>query len=50
MAVYHHWFSGPTNDYGWPQSQYWDQPKTWAAVQLDTQAGLGCTYLPMVRR
>jgi len=35
LAVYHHWFAGISNDYGWPVSQYWDQPQTWATVVLD---------------
>lgn len=51
MSVYHHWFSGPSNDYGWPQSQYWDQPSTWANVQIAGISSLfTCSYLPMVRR
>ena len=35
LAVYHHWFAGISNDYGWPASQFWDQPQTWATVVLD---------------
>jgi hypothetical protein len=50
IAVYHHWFASVSNDYGWPQSQYWDQPQTWAVVRLEGAANTGCTYLPVVGR
>jgi len=50
MAIYHHWFAGPSNDYGWPQSQFWDQPQTWAVVQLDGPNSQSCTYLPLAGR
>jgi len=48
LAVYHHWFAGISNDYGWPVSQYWDQPQTWAVVRLDAPKSQGCTFLPVV--
>jgi hypothetical protein len=51
LAVYHTWFDGPSNDYGWPQSQYWDQPSTWADVQIFGINNLvSCTFLPMVKK
>lgn len=49
LAVYHHWFSAPADDYGWPQSQYWDVPSTWAAVQLPASSAPTCTYLPLIQ-
>lgn len=36
MAIYHHWVGGVGNDYGWPSNQYYDQPHTWATVNLDS--------------
>lgn len=35
MALYHHWFNTPSNDYGWPSNQWYDQPRTWQLVTLD---------------
>lgn len=34
MAVYHHWFSGTGDDFGWPSNQWFDQPRTWQLVYL----------------
>jgi len=34
LAVYHHWFSAVGDDYGWPSSKYFDQPRTWQLVQI----------------
>lgn len=39
LAVYHHWFAGTGNDYGWPSNQWFDQPRTW---QLATLGSHGC--------
>ncbi len=50
MAVYHHWFAAPANDYGWPYSQYYDQPVTWAVAGLDTGLAATCDYLPLINR
>ena len=35
LAVYHHWFAAVGNDYGWPSSQWYDQPRTWQLAVLD---------------
>ena len=35
MAVYHLWLNFGGNDYGWPSNQWYDQPQTWQAVQLE---------------
>jgi hypothetical protein len=35
MAVYHHWATFVGDDYGWPSSQWYDQPQTWQQVVLD---------------
>ncbi|MCZ7571632.1 MAG: hypothetical protein M5U01_24040 [Ardenticatenaceae bacterium] len=29
LAVYHHWVTAVGNDYGWPNSRFFDQPQTW---------------------
>jgi hypothetical protein len=50
LAVYHHWFAGISNDYGWPASQFWDQPDTWAVVRLDAPRTEGCMFFPVVSR
>ncbi|KAA3664092.1 MAG: hypothetical protein DWQ04_07475, partial [Chloroflexi bacterium] len=34
LAVYHQWVARQGNDYGWPGSQFFDQPRTWAWVEL----------------
>ncbi len=36
LAVYHHWATAVGDDYGWPSSQWYDQPQTWAEVNLDS--------------
>jgi uncharacterized repeat protein (TIGR01451 family) len=35
IAVYHHWFAGVGDDYGWPSNQWFDQPRTWQLASLD---------------
>jgi uncharacterized repeat protein (TIGR01451 family) len=40
LAVYHHWFAGTGNDYGWPSNQWYDQPRTWQLATLD---GIPCS-------
>jgi uncharacterized repeat protein (TIGR01451 family) len=35
IAVYHHNFASVGDDYGWPSSHYYDQPKTWQLARLD---------------
>ena len=40
VAVYHHWFAGVGDDYGWPSNQWFDQPRTWQLAYLD---GAPCT-------
>jgi len=34
VSVYHHWFGGPGDDYGWPSNQWYDQPRTWQRAHL----------------
>jgi hypothetical protein len=34
LATYHHWFSAVGDDYGWPSSQWFDQPHTWQLARL----------------
>lgn len=36
LAVYHQWVQGVGNDYGWPSSQFYDQPQTWTEVTLES--------------
>ncbi len=43
MAVYHHWFSGVGNDYGWPSNNWYDQPRTWQLVTLDRLSSCGAS-------
>lgn len=38
LAVYHHWFSAVGDDYGWPSSKYFDQPRTWQLAQIQSPA------------
>ncbi|NJN19665.1 MAG: hypothetical protein HC822_27195, partial [Oscillochloris sp.] len=39
LAAYHHWLKAVGDDYGWPSNQYFDQPRTWAQVQLEPADG-----------
>ena len=39
IALYHHWLDRVGDDYGWPTSQFWDQPQTWVQATL---AGRSC--------
>lgn len=50
LAVYHHWFDGVSNDYGWPASQYWNVPNTWGEAGLNGPVITACTYLPAVSK
>jgi uncharacterized repeat protein (TIGR01451 family) len=34
LGVYHHWFAGVGDDYGWPSNKWFDQPRTWHLVYL----------------
>lgn len=34
IAVYHHWFAAVGDDYGWPSSQWFDQPRTWQTARM----------------
>ena len=34
LSVFHHWLTGVGIDFGWPLSSIFDQPQTWAEVQL----------------
>lgn len=38
IAVYHHWLTATGDDYGWPGNQWYDQPRTWHAAQIDSAA------------
>lgn len=43
IATYHHQFSVMGDDYGWPSSQWFDQPRTWQLAQL---GDIRCDSLP----
>lgn len=34
VAVYHHWLTDVGDDYGWPSSQWFDQPRTWQMARM----------------
>ncbi len=37
LGIYHHWFAAVGDDYGWPGSQWPDQPRTWQLSRLHLQ-------------
>jgi hypothetical protein len=43
IATYHHQFTEPGSNYGWPSNQWFDQPRTWQLTQL---GGIRCDNLP----
>lgn len=36
VAAYHHWVTAVGDDYGWPSSEFFDQPRTWQTARLDS--------------
>ena len=34
LSVFHHWFSGVGDDYGWPVNAIYDQPRTWQLARI----------------
>lgn len=43
VAVYHQWVTAVGNDYGWPSSQFFDQPQTWQESILENAPCTGAT-------
>jgi uncharacterized repeat protein (TIGR01451 family) len=43
LSVFHHWVVGGSgDDYGWPSTQWFDQPRTWQLATLSAPVGSSC--------